>query len=218
MHMFQSTLVRAVSTLALLGVSAGFAGCSSTPTMQSMDLQENVRGSADKLEEGASVLQNTLIPLRQILDSQTTDVAKSYSAFSSSVDSFEDVADDLRELAETRKDQAAAYLVDSDEQISGIQDQKLREESRSRRRDVAARATALNAEYDQVRDELGTVTTGLNDMRKALAVDLSAAGIDAIRGPAKTITGKIEELVVKLNKLAAEHRKLATELGSSWHA
>lgn len=214
--MFSQPLVKFTSSLLLLGIATAVAGCSSAPPMQSVDLKENVHDSAEKLEQSATALQNTLIPLRQILDGQSTDVQEAYGEFSTGVDSFEDVANDLRELAENRADETAEYMADTDEQISGIQDQKLREESRTRRREIAASVNALGGDYDKVRDELNSVTTGLTDIRKALSVDLSGAGIDAIRSPAKAIMGRIEDLRDQLNALAVKHRKLEAELGSTY--
>ncbi len=207
-------LVRLVSALTLVGVAAAVAGCSSSGTSESMSLQENVDDSALKLEEAATVLETTAVPLRQILEGQATDLKKTFSAFSSGVDSFEDDTSDLHALATKRKAEAAEFRTRAEEKLSSIQNESMREDSRKRTQEVVEQLEDLGKEYGELLADMDEVTIGLKDVRTALSVDMSAAGIDAIRSPAKKVAGKMDDLHEELIKMAARHRKIAAGLSS----
>lgn len=211
---FSLPIVRLVSTLMLAGVATTVAGCSSSGTSESMSLQENVDDCARKLDEGATVLQNTVIPLRQIVEGQSTDIKKSFGTFSSGVDDFEGVAKDLHKLAETRKADTTKYQANAEKKLATIQDESMREDTRKRTEDVVEELQDLGKDYDKMLTELDAVTSGLKDIRQALSVDMSKAGIDAIRSPAKKVAGKIEDLRESVTELAAKHRKIAAGLSS----
>ena len=214
MFSFSIPLVRLLSALTLVGVAAAVSGCNSTGSSESMSLQVNVDNSARKLEEGAVVLQNTAIPLRQILEGQSADTAKSFSAFSSGVDDFDGVAKDLHKLADERKANTAEYRANAEKKAATIQDESIREDTRERSEDVVKELEGLSADYADMLKEVDGVNVGLKDIRQALSVDMSAAGIDSVRSPAKKVAGKIEDLRETVAKLAAKHRKIAQSLST----
>lgn len=208
-------LVRFLSSFSLIAVVAAVSGCHSAPESQSLSVQENVDDSARKLEEASVELQDTVVPLRQILDGRSTDVRKSFGTFSSGVDSVEDVQGDLRSLAATRREESAQFRARAEEKLAEIHDEGIREDSRERTRDIVQRLEDLGRDHDEMLADLDRVTLGLNDVRKALSIDMSAAGVDSIRSPANKIAGSIDDLRENLLELAAKHRRIAAGLSST---
>jgi len=205
-------LVRLLPALTLIGVAAAVAGCNSAPASESMSLQEQADDSALEMEKAAATLEQTAIPLRQILDGRSTDLKKTYSTFTSGVDDLEDVTQDLHSMATRRKAEAAEFRARSQAKLATIQDESMREDSRKRTEDVAERLEDLGQEYDKLLAEMNEVTAGLKDVRTALSLDMSAAGVDAIRSPAKKVAGRMDDLHERLIEMAAKHRQLATGL------
>jgi hypothetical protein len=63
-----------------------------------------------------------------------------------------------------------------------------------------------------VRTQLTDVTTLLSDLRKALALDLSAAGISGLHKQTEKATAQSAELATSLDNLATEVDKIASAL------
>ena len=104
------------------------------------------------------------------------------------------------------------FFTNWEQETQSIQVPEVREIADQRRTSVQSSFNALSTPLAAARTRLTEVTTLLTDLRKALSLDLTAAGISALRKQTEKATVQSTDLANALDSLATEVDKIANAL------
>jgi uncharacterized phage infection (PIP) family protein YhgE len=205
-------LAAGLLVLSLLG-TVPFSGCSSTrskssqtaaiksPTMA--QLRDDLRATRASLNRTTEALNR--IPSSSNALGEYNNYAKELSALQKHSANSLLNSDHMRDIGNT-------FFTYWEQEAQSIQVPEVREIADQRRTSVQASYTALATPLAAARTRLTDVTSLFTDLRKALALDLSAAGISGLHKQTEKATALSAELAASLENLATEVDKISNAL------
>jgi hypothetical protein len=205
-------LAAGLLVLSLLG-TVPFSGCSSTRSKSSQ--------TATIKSPSMAQLRDDLRATRTSLN-RTTEAMNRIPASSNALGEYNNYAKELSALqtlsansllnSDNTRDIGNTFFTYWEQETQSIQVPEVREIADQRRTSVQASYNALTAPLATARTRLTDVTTLLTDLRKALALDLSSAGISGLHKQTEKATVQSAELATSLDNLATEVDKIANAL------
>lgn len=178
-------------TAGLLALS--LTGCSSfSSNSTGPDATKPVGGKAINILQVRDDVRSTQVALKRTTEAldrvpSATNAQEAYAAFSTEFAAFKKIADKtLIESAEVRnrgKDLFAQWQME----VQSIKNEDIRAAAEKRHASLQAAYNATLQPLVAARVDLNTVTSDLTDLQKALALDLTPAGIASIKKPLSTI-------------------------------
>jgi hypothetical protein len=210
-----SPLAAGLLVLSLLG-PLPFSGCSTTraksnqpaatPSPSMTQLRDDLRATRSALNRTTEAMNR--IPASSNALGEYNNYTKELSALQGLSASSLLNSDNTRDIGNT-------FFTYWEQETQSIQVPEVREIADQRRTSVQASYNALAAPLATARTRLTDVTTLLTDLRKALALDLSAAGISGLHKQTEKATVQSAELATSLDHLATEVDKIAGALPRS---
>ena len=201
-----------ISSLILAGVL--FFGCATSNYQKAGDTSMSLRDTAQSIDKTLVPLDAVTLALSDLIYLPKGDRAQQFRVFSRSLDALEARATEMGTLATTLQASGAEYLKQWDEELAMIENDDIQNRSEDRKNVVAARMKTVRENYLRTNAKLSPFLSNLRDLRTALATDLTAGGIDSIRGLEKTVTTDANQLRTSLTQLSADFRSLGVSLSS----
>ena len=205
-------LTAGLLVLSLLG-TLPFSGCSSTRSKSSQ--------TATIKSPSMAQLRDDLRATRASLN-RTTEALNRIPASSSALGEYNNCAKELSALqklsansllnSDNMRDIGNTFFTYWEQETQSIQVPEVREIADQRRTSVQASYNALATPLASAHTRLTDITNLLTDLRKALALDLSAAGISGLHKQTEKATAQSAELAASLENLATEVDKISNAL------
>jgi chromosome segregation ATPase len=200
---------RAIIVIAVIALAA----CA-RPIEHKDQTAERARDTSSSLRAVEDQIDNTLAALNNLLSAQPADLKTAYDQYSKEVDKMHALArrTDLEAQATERK--SRAYLDDWEKNHAKIENQELRQASLQRRTEVMSHFDRVQTSYTDARNGLRDFLRNLDDIRTALANDLTPNGITAIKATevVKNATDNGSLVKTRLAKVDSELVALADSL------
>ncbi len=212
------------TSLFALSFSAGLlalslTGCSSFHGSKSSgpDAAKPVGGKAINLLQLRDNVKSTRVALNRTTDAlnripSAPNALEAYTAFSTEFSGFKKLSDaTLRDSADVRA-RGNELFAEWEKETTTIKNAEIRAIAEKRRTTLQSGYTAMITPLLAARADLTEVTNDLGDLQKALALDLTPAGIAAIKGPIEQVNRKAGTSANSLDAFAAELDKIAAAL------
>ncbi len=200
------------STLALAAIAALLAGCASSGYEKGEKTASHLESTASEIELGKAQVQTTLDTLNDLVQKPSEDLRPQYKAFAKDVSKV--VATAKRVNAKTEKLAAAsqAYADQWDEQSATIANADIRARSEARKAKVLASLAQVQAQYQETKANFSPFLSDLQDLDKALSLDLTPAGVDSLKSVVAQANKHGAELAKSLDSLTTGFRDLGAKL------
>jgi len=191
--------------LILISISAGCA--SSGRAKESEQAMEGFRSTRSALAVARADVDKSLIALDGL--STSTDVQAAFKTYSASVAELEKAGADAKKRAQSMRERVDAYTAKWQQEIDQIQSASIREGLAQRRQTVGDHFAQVKESAQHVRDAYIPFLQDLQEIQRALAIDMTPANVTAIK-PAidqakpdgQKLKDTIAELEGKLDQIA----------------
>lgn len=191
-------------------------GCASTTGYdKAADTSSSLEKTAQKIHQGNGQIDAVLFALSSLVNSPAADIKPQFDKFDSAVEKLDSLSNDVNEQAAAMQVQGADYFRNWDVELAKIQNEDIRERSSDRKAAVAARFDKVRVSYVQTKAAFIPFMSDLKDIRTALATDLTAGGIAAIKSTANKADRNVTPLRESLTDLEADFKALGIALSSS---
>ena len=186
--------------------SAGYVKSDAT-AVRSQTVAMDVRGEVNNLDTTVSLLNS-------LLENPAGNLTLQFTKFSQSLDQLQ--ASSKRTAGRTPglRKQAAAYFEEWDRQLPTVNDNSLRRASAARKTEAMSQFETAVQRFERAQDALKPVVGYLEDIRKTLSTDLTAAGLQTVREPAKIAADNTAKIKETLNQSAADLDVLSGKMSS----
>lgn len=200
-----------------LAVVLGLAGCQSMqsvidPPTTNAAVVETADGVAREVAEVNGRIDDAVRQLNSVLNHPSPDLRRQFDSYAESIEKLNAAEKRLRERAEAFDRQSREYLIEWDRQAATITNESLRTSSAERKQAVTERLDSLRDQLARARDGLAPFVHQLNEMKTALSVDLTAAGVANSRDELDGIRDAAGTAHEGLNNLAGTLRELRVAL------
>jgi DNA repair exonuclease SbcCD ATPase subunit len=191
---------------------AALAACAST---QGSDKADATAGAMTTLSasvaETATHMTKTAGSLEQVVKQAKTDPKKHFDAYTKDLAALESHmakgADRRRQLATAGQDWLAAF----DKQLAEIQDSGLREDMNERREELLRKLEDVKKRAEVGHAQLQGILMRMKDLRSALSVDLTVAGIERVEDRIDDVCDDAQDASEKLMDISKEIEKAAPQ-------
>jgi len=173
---------------------------------------DNITEAADEIELGMQQLDVTLAALHSLVERPASDLTAQRETYEDALDDLEGTVKDLRETAEDMRDMGQDYFTEWDDQIAGIRNEEVRQLSTERRKEIEQSFTEVEDQYAQAKSSFEPLLTDLRDIRTALRVDTTVAGIEALQPVVSKVDTEAETVKESLEGVAQRFREACVEL------
>lgn len=173
-----------------------------------------LQDAARAANESGVQIDAVLAALSNLVQNPQGDMKPQFQQFDSALGNLKDRTDDFASNAAKMQDQGVAYFQKWDTEISSIKSENIRAQSTERKNAVMSRFDQVRAAYQQTQNELNPFLTRLNDIRTALAADLTSAGVTAIRPAVDRVTNEAPAIRDSLRQRASDFTELANSLST----
>jgi hypothetical protein len=186
--------------------SAGYVKSDATAA-RSQTAAMDVRGEVSNLDSTVSLLNG-------LLENSTGNLTPQFTKFSQSLDQLEASSKRTAGRAPGFRKQAAAYFEGWDRQLPTVKDDAIRRASAARKTEAMGQFETAVRRFELAQDALKPVVDYLEDIRKTLSTDLTAAGLESVREPAKIAADNTAKIKETLNRSAADLDALSGKMSS----
>jgi t-SNARE complex subunit (syntaxin) len=198
------------NNLVLAAGLALLAGCVSASYDKGADTSAALKSSAAAVGDTSAKVNDVLGALNALTFKAEGDLRKQYDAFTDATKNLDKSSDKLAAQVSAMRDTAAAYFQNWSNQMSMISSEDLRKMSAERRDAVSDKLNTVDASYMKVKNSLQPFMSDLKDIQTYLGTDLTAAGLDTIKGTvsktkvdAVPLRDSIKQLQTSFSDLAA---------------
>jgi hypothetical protein len=207
---FYHTIYAPISLLALLVIT----GCYSNGYRKGDAAARSMQMAAADVKAESRAIDVTMETLNDLVNKPGPDLKPQFLRFQGALDRLEEAAartERSRAQAEARH---KAYFNSWGHQVDDIQFGAVRDQSESRRAAVTNRFHNVNARYVEAQAVVQPLITYFNDIRSALSVDLTAAGLDSVKGIVSNADQNARKVRLALGELAEELSDSSAALSS----
>jgi len=209
---------RILLTLLSAGLFAlTFSGCASLNRSSTANAVRPIGGKSldiltlrDDVKATRLALNRTIDALNRIPESPAPDQA--YVAFNTELTAFNKLADKTLKESDTVRNNGRELFSEWNAETESIMDPEIRSIAEQRRTTLRESYNSMLSPLLTARSDLNEVRSNLNDLQKALALDLTPDGIDAIKTAFGRIGSKAATSEKSLDAFAAELDNIANSL------
>jgi hypothetical protein len=211
------------SRVGMEGLAAGalalgmiwLAGCSTTGYKQGDRAAESAQTAALAVQTESQTLASTVTALNALVEKPAADLKPQFNNFNSALDQLVTAAKHAEAARKRLVSNYTAYFSAWTKQLTTITNADVRSESQSRKTEVSNKFDAANKSYQQSQTALRSLVDYLQDIRKALSVDLTASGLESAKplvSNANTTAGKVKP---DLEQAGTDLRALSAQMSSA---
>ncbi len=200
---------------ALMMTLAAATGCKTTGYQQADKTAASLKASARTITQSQDQLDKVITALNGLASQSAGDMTGRYKTFESAVAKLESLAAETNRQNQAVQQQKQDYLKSWDAELAKVKNEDIKARSEARRNQVAAAFDNLRQQYDDVSNAYQPFMSDLNDIKAALSVDLTPAGVAAIAPNIQKASQSAVPLKKELGELADAFKTLSTEMSSS---
>ncbi len=190
------------------------AGCASHPYDQGNITAADIQSTADRLAALPGQIDKTMASLNDLVQNPQPDLRPQYELFAANLNKTESAAKEIAAARSAMAEKGKKFLATWDEQIAQFQNPDIKARSQARRDEVAQRIQTVKASYASATMAFSPFMADLKDVQKYLSVDLTTAGIAAIKDPVAKANRDAVPLSASLTKLSADFKALGVSMSS----
>lgn len=199
-----------VALLAAALWSAG--GCRTTGYDKGDAASRSLQQAAAEVQAESRAIDVTMEALNNLVNTPAADLKPQFKRFSSALARLEATARQTERTRERMEIKSAAYFEAWDKKMAGINYGIVRDQSESRRAEVTNQFHAVNTRYLDAQGVVRPLISYFHDIRTALSVDLTAAGLESV----KSIVGNAERNARKVQMALGKLSDELTSSGAGW--
>ncbi len=201
--------------LAGLGVATlCLSACTATGYKKSGAAAVSMQTAAAEVQEENKALEQALTALKELVNEPEADLRRPFVHFSTAVDRLAAAARKTESTGARMAQQNSVYLAAWDKQLQAIEFEHVRDLSQSRRTEVGNHFDAVKQRYAESQQAVGPLIMYLKDIRTALDSDLTANGLESLKGVVENAgvnAGKVQTALTALtDELSASSAKLSS--------
>ena len=186
----------------LLGLAVAWLnGCATEGYHKGDAAATSLQSAAAQVEAESGALNVTLDALKDLFNQTGTDLKPAYRRFCADLDRLSAAAQRTQTTGDRMAEKNAAYFQAWEQQLTAIEFEHIRDLSATRRAEVTNRFERIHQRYQQSQDVVQPLIAYLQDLRKALGVDLtpeSLASLKDIQRNAETNSAKVRVALAAL--------------------
>jgi hypothetical protein len=190
-----------LNLICILGTAIGITGCQTHGYQKGDAASASLRTAASEVQAESRALDLTMATLRELVNKSTGDLKLQYERYSKALARLEASAARTDRMAGTVAQKNAAYFEAWNRQLGTMEYPAIRTVSETRKAEVSDRFQAVTRRYNEARAAMQPLISYLNDIRKALATDLTPGGLAAVKpivNNAETNTVKVQNALAVL--------------------
>lgn len=199
----------------LLAIIIPLSGCATKGYNRAENTSASLQHAAARVDTSVRQVDLVLASLSNLVNQAGADLKPQFGVFSSEIRKLESLSREINSKAQKIQKQGAAYFKTWDEELAKIQNEELRNSSAQRKTEVMAQFDKVRASYEVTQNALAQFLAELEDIRRAMSVDLTPRGISAIK--TSVATAQTDGAIVRdsLSKLQADFRELGATLSAA---
>ncbi len=159
-------------------------------------------------------IEATLAALKDLVEAPAPDLRPQFRRFSKSLDRLIDSAEETDKTGKRAELKNAKYFTAWEKEMAGIHYGVIRERSEARKTEVTNQLHAVNVRYQELQAVVWPLITYFNDIRSALRADLTAAGLESVKGIVSNADQNARKVQTALAKLSNELTACGTSLSA----
>ena len=152
----------------------------------------------------SQAIDATVEAINDLVNHPASDLKPQFKRFSTALDRLSASSERAEATRQRMEEKGSRYFTAWDEQISAISYGIVREQSESRFSQVTNRFYSLNSRYVDAQGVVRPLIKYFNDIRTALSVDLTTAGLDSVKSIAANAAQNSRKVQTELGRLADE--------------
>jgi hypothetical protein len=189
-------------------------GCRSTGYKKSDVAARSLQKAAMEVQAETREIDVTLAALNDLVNKPEADLKPQFRRFNTALKRLTESAKQTDRTRLRMEEKSAEYFAAWDQQAAGIHYGKVREQTEARRAEVTNRFHSVNARYLEAQGVVWPLITYFNDIRTALSVDLTAAGLDSVKEIVSNADQNARKVQTALGRLSDELTTSGTALSS----
>jgi hypothetical protein len=178
-------------------------GCASSgQASESTRAVESMQDAYTSLGKATAQVNKTVALLDQLTSGQ--DLPKTFQQYTQAVNDMRMAGERAAQRGKDLRERKADYLKKWEKEIKDIQDPTIRQASAERQSDIRASYDKLLASAEGIRDSYKPFLQHLQEVQKALSVDLTAAGVSSIAPVISTVKQDGKKLSSALDAFGVE--------------
>jgi hypothetical protein len=202
MNLSKAGRVLPAATLALALLCA--AGCRTTGYKKSDVAARSFQKAAMEVQAETREIEATLEALNDLVNSPEADLKPQFERFSKALERLTEAAEQTDGTRQRMEEKSIEYLAVWDEKVAGIHYGKVREQTDARRAEVTNRFHTVNERYVEAQGVVWPLITYFNDIRTALSVDLTTAGLNSVKEIVSNAGENARKVQTALGRLSDE--------------
>lgn len=195
--------VRSLIGCVLVAASIAALGCRSAPKGEGAGTADRLQSLAASVTSGEARLQETLTALSSMV-AAPSDLPAQFKSFDRALDRLDKQANRVATAARSMGNEADRYMKDWADQVAKIQNEDIRFQSETRRKEVEAQLTTLRSDYQALSESFKPVMTSLKDIHRAIKADLTVAGVQSISNEADNARILADKVIANARKVSAD--------------
>jgi hypothetical protein len=179
-------------------------GCQSNSYRKSDATGKSLQKAAMEIEAEARAIDTTVASLNQLVNEPAADLKPQFHRFSTALDRLSSAADRAEKTQRSVEDRGAQYFAAWDQRLAVINYGIIREQSEQRFSEVTNRFYSINSRYEEAQGVVRPLIKYFTDIRTALSVDLTTAGLNSVRSIAANAEQNSRKVQTELNRLTEE--------------
>jgi hypothetical protein len=193
----------------------GLATLVASATQASQEqLANSIKDARLETARTSEQLKSTLGALNALTKQTKGDLRPAYNAFSAEIPKTEAAAAWTRTRVQWMAGDGKKYFQDWQTTVSGIANESLRKKSQKRLDAVKASYDKVEASLQLAGDKFKPFLSDLGDIQKALATDVTAGGVKAIKSTVRSANWNHQFVNQAINSALKEMDKMAKALSS----
>jgi hypothetical protein len=189
-------------------------GCRSTGYHKGEAAGRGLEKASAEVEVETRQIEATLAALKDLVEAPGADLKPQFRRFSKSLDRLIDSAEETDKTGKRVELKNAKYFEAWEKETTDIHYGIIRERSEARRAEVTNQLHAVNLRYQELQAVVWPLITYFNDIRAALSVDLTTAGLESVKSIVSNADQNARKVQSSLAKLSNELTACGTSLSA----
>ena len=194
-------------TIALVSLSAAACAHTTGSVVESQRAMASIHGMANQLNNIQMEIDKAVTALNDL--SSGTNLTQAYNSYNRSINNILSARDRAMAQRSNMQLNGQQYISKWQSELETIQDNDVKSALADRKEKVVASFDDIRASLDGLRDAYQPLLTTAQEIRQALALDLTPAGVESLKpaidkakGQAETVKQKIAEVRGELEGIA----------------
>jgi len=206
--MLRRSLSGSLWAVALCALCTLGTGCSSNRASESEAAVDSMQETLDHVDSSRSQVNHTLTTLDKL--SGGGDLQKAFDEYVGSVGALKTSAAEARQRAQAMKDRGKEFIAKWQAESANVENPSIKQAMEERKARVQAHYDDISKAAQEIRDAYQPFMKNLEEIQKALSLDLSANGIKSLQPAMGQAKMQGQTLMQKMDKL---HKELADVKG-----